>query len=120
MKLILALLISLFILGCGESSSSKDDNQTTESSSSSSASSSSGLDVSNLHLTSPNDRRANPSFAWDVAINADGYEISTDGGLNWMDIGNVTSYTFSGLSDGNYDVFVRGYANVEDNTTTAE
>ncbi len=107
MKPILALLISLFILGCGESSSSKDDNQSTESSSSS------GLDVSNLHLTSPNDRRANPSFAWDVAINADGYEISTDGGLNWMDIGNVTSYTFSGLSDGNYDVFVRGYENVE-------
>jgi len=68
------------------------------------------LTVTNLHLTSPNDGRSNPTFAWDVNANASGYEVSSDSGLNWTDVGNVTTYTFRGLSNGNYNVVVRAYA----------
>ncbi len=68
------------------------------------------LTVTNLHMTSPNDGRPNPSFAWDANANAVGYQISSDGGLNWIDIGLITSYTFSGLVDGNYNIVVRAYA----------
>ncbi|MBN2894661.1 MAG: hypothetical protein JXK05_02045 [Campylobacterales bacterium] len=65
--------------------------------------------VSNLHLTSADDGRPNPSFAWDANPDADGYEVSSDGGLHWVDVGNVTAYTFSNLSSGNYAVVVRAY-----------
>lgn len=67
------------------------------------------LTVTNLQMTSPNDGRPNPTFAWDSNPGADGYQISSDGGLHWIDVGNVTVYTFSGLTAGSYNVVVRAY-----------
>ena len=68
------------------------------------------LTVTNLHMTSLSDSRPNPSFAWDANPNAAGYQISSDGGLHWIDVGNVTTYTFAGLVPGNYSVVIRAYA----------
>ena len=35
------------------------------------------------------------------------YEVSSDGGTNWVDIGNVMTHTFSGLSSGTHNIRVR-------------
>ena len=69
------------------------------------------LTVTNLHLSSPDDGRTNPTFAWDSNPNAHGYEISADGGLHWSDVGLVTQYTFPNLVGGAYTVVVRAYQN---------
>ena len=69
------------------------------------------LTVTNLHLSSPNDGRTNPTFAWDSNPNAHGYEISSDGGLHWSDVGLVTQYIFPNLVGGTYTVAVRAYQN---------
>lgn len=68
------------------------------------------LTVTNLHMTTPDDGRPNPAFVWDANGYADGYQISSDDGVHWIDVGSATVYTFSGLSDGDYSVVVRAYA----------
>jgi len=69
------------------------------------------LTVTNLHLSSPDDGRVNPTFAWDSNPSAHGYEISSDGGLHWNDVGLVTEYTFAHLAGGTYAVVIRAYQN---------
>lgn len=72
------------------------------------------LAVTNLQMTSPGDGRSNPAFVWDANIHANGYQISSDGGVHWIDVGKATEYTFNALSDGSHTVVVRAYVN---NTT---
>lgn len=65
-------------------------------------------------MVSPNNGDPNPKFAWNTNINANGYQISIDRGVHWIDVGKATEYTFNALSDGSHTVLVRAYVN---NTT---
>jgi hypothetical protein len=51
----------------------------------------------------------NPTYEWDSNPNATGYQISSDNGVHWTDIGKITSYTFEGLPNDSYYVVVRAY-----------
>jgi len=51
----------------------------------------------------------NPTYEWDLNPNATGYQISSDKGVHWTDIGITTSYTFDGLANDSYYVVVRAY-----------
>jgi hypothetical protein len=81
------------------------------------------LSVTNLRMTSTDTGASssdgiinynNPSYAWDANANALGYQISKDNGVNWTDLGNTTTHTFSGLTDFVYPVVVRAYQNDSD------
>ena len=47
-----------------------------------------------------------PAVSWSADATATSYETSTDG-TSWTDVGNVTTYTFSGLSNGAKTLQVR-------------
>ncbi len=44
-----------------------------------------------------------------------GYQFSKDGGTNWTNIQTGNTYTFSGLTSGNYNIKVRAYNNTYGN-----
>ena len=48
-----------------------------------------------------------PAASWAAVAGATSYEVSTNG-TSWTDVGNVTSYAFSGLADNTYTLYARG------------